>query len=154
MTKRTTHNHWLTFLLACLLATNVWAQLLNTESFYKPEMKWRPVPLWFWNDTQVQRTSVEEQLTSLLTKDLYGGCAILPFGGNFRPEYLSEEYFQLHGSSLIRLMQETSHAAPDGVPTVNAQGFTPSGIFTISGIRTPSISRQGLYIVNGKKTIM
>lgn len=105
MTKHTTHNRWLTFLLACLLATNVWAQLLNTESFYKPEMKWRSVPLWFWNDTQVQRAQVQEQMTNLLSKDLYGGCAILPFGGSFRPEYLSEEYFQLYGEA-IRIAKE------------------------------------------------
>lgn len=75
-------------------------QLYTAEEFLSPEMKWRPIPLWFWNDVQVTEDGLEYQLRSMIEKDLYGGCAILPFGAGFKPEYLGEEYFRLYGKAI------------------------------------------------------
>lgn len=72
------------------------APLLTTADFAKPSMKWRPIPLWFWNNTQVSGTVLEQQLQQMIEKDGYGGCAILPFGQGFRPQYLSADYFNLY----------------------------------------------------------
>lgn len=69
----------------------------SLDEFRVPPMKYRPIPLWFWNDAQVEKGKAVEQFRNMLDKDGYGGCAILPFGSRFRPEYLSEEYMQLYG---------------------------------------------------------
>ena len=74
--------------------------LYSMEEFESPAMKWRPIPLWFWNDARVTEQDMEYQLRSMIEKDLYGGCAILPFGPGFGPEYLSEEYFRLYGKAI------------------------------------------------------
>ena len=53
----------------------------------------RPGPLWFWNNTTVEDAKIRSQLQMM--KDAgYGAASILPFGGRFRPEYLSEDYFR------------------------------------------------------------
>lgn len=69
----------------------------SCSEFLKPGKKWRPIPLWFWNNTPIQEAEMENQFGNMIDSDLYGGCAILPYGGNFRPAYLSEEYFRLYG---------------------------------------------------------
>lgn len=69
----------------------------SCSEFLKPGKKWRPIPLWFWNNTSIQEAEMENQFGNMIDSDLYGGCAILPYGGNFRPAYLSEEYFRLYG---------------------------------------------------------
>ncbi|MDR0431133.1 MAG: hypothetical protein LBH58_11725 [Tannerellaceae bacterium] len=54
-----------------------------------------PNPLWFWNDTKVEKDELVKQVR--LSKDAgYGGLSILPFGKNFKPEYLSEDYFDVY----------------------------------------------------------
>lgn len=67
----------------------------DTE-FASPGIRWRPVPLWFWNNTEVDRGGVSHQLRRMVEQDMYGGCAILPFGRDFRPEYLSDDYMDLY----------------------------------------------------------
>lgn len=68
--------------------------------FASPSMEWRPVPLWFWNNTSVNENQVVEQLEQMITTDGYGGCAILPFGTSFSPAYLSADYFTLYGKAI------------------------------------------------------
>jgi hypothetical protein len=70
------------------------------SDFVEPPVSSWPRPLWFWNDTEVTVETLLEQIQK--SKDLcrYGGFAILPFGKNFRPEYLSEEYFTVYGAVL------------------------------------------------------
>lgn len=69
----------------------------DTKEFSNPDMKWRPIPLWFWNNTAIEESTLEEQLEKMVLADNYGGCAILPFGKQFSPSYLSDEYFRLYG---------------------------------------------------------
>jgi hypothetical protein len=70
------------------------------SDFVEPPVSSWPRPLWFWNDTEVTVEPLLEQMQK--SKDLcrYGGFAILPFGKNFGPEYLSEEYFTVYGAVL------------------------------------------------------
>lgn len=72
----------------------------TTLDFSLPGTHWRPIPLWFWNNTAVDGKEVNEQLKNMMETDLYGGCSILPFGTAFSPGYLSEEYFQLYGEAI------------------------------------------------------
>ena len=74
--------------------------LLQTQEFGQPPMGCRPIPLWFWNNTQINRANVVQQVGKMIETDGYGGFAILPFGANFRPGYLSEEYFALYGAAI------------------------------------------------------
>jgi len=53
----------------------------------------RPNPLWFWNNAQVEEGELKKQM-ALFQEAGYGGLSILPFGGQFKPEYLTEAYFQ------------------------------------------------------------
>lgn len=78
---------------------------IKLSEFASPSMRWRPVPLWFWNNTEVKEDSLLVQLDSILTKDCYGGCAILPFGKSFGPAYLSKEYFRLYGKVIKAIKQ-------------------------------------------------
>ncbi len=75
------------------------------DEFRMPDIQWRPVPLWFWNNTTVNEEQALNQLTRMIDTDFYGGCAILPFGKNFQPEYLSDEYFKIYGA-VIDLARE------------------------------------------------
>lgn len=94
-----------------LLSLAVWPLMLSALScsstysereFACPDMQWRPVPLWFWNNAQVSEETLLAQLDSMVLASKYGGCAILPFGADFRPAYLSDEYMQLYGKAIQR----------------------------------------------------
>lgn len=74
------------------------AKSIDAAEFAAPPVKYRPVPLWFWNNAPVQRDSALRQLESFTGIDGYGGCAILPFGGNFAPKYMSDEYLDTYGA--------------------------------------------------------
>ena len=58
-------------------------EVFSTRDFSLPEMKWRPIPLWFWNNTTIVGDELEKQLEQMVKTDYYGGCAILPFGEGF-----------------------------------------------------------------------
>ena len=73
---------------------------LSEEEFANPPMKWRPIPLWFWNDTEVDSAGVADQLRRIILEDGYGGCAILPFGRNFKPDYLGDEYMKIYSCAV------------------------------------------------------
>jgi len=65
------------------------------QNFEKAPIEFRPNPLWFWNDTKVEKNELVKQMKSY--KDAgYGGLSILPFGKNFKPDYLSEDYFDVY----------------------------------------------------------
>lgn len=70
------------------------------SEFANPDICWRPIPLWFWNDAEVTEEGITSQLEMMIGQDGYGGCAILPFGEGFRPEYLSDEYFTLYQKAI------------------------------------------------------
>ena len=65
------------------------------QNFESMSSEFRPNPLWFWNNTKVEKEELVKQMKSY--KDAgYGGLSILPFGRNFGPYYLSEEYFDVY----------------------------------------------------------
>ncbi len=91
----------LTIIGGALIATTAMAeQPYKAEDFASPSICWRPVPLWFWNNTTIREDELTHQLERMLTKDFYGGCAILPFGEAFSPGYLSDEYFSLYEKAI------------------------------------------------------
>ena len=75
------------------------------SDFADPPVKYRPRPLWFWNNTEVTAAGIHEQMEKSCDLSKYGGFGILPFGKSFRPEYLSEEYFALYGQALKEARQ-------------------------------------------------
>jgi hypothetical protein len=93
----------LMFVLACMIIATVLSMpcLADLKSdFVNPPLKFRPRPLWFWNDTQVTAAEVQVQLQGNRDRSGYGGLAPLPFGAKLTPKYLSEEYFDLYGAAV------------------------------------------------------
>jgi hypothetical protein len=83
-----------------VLTLQVTGQALSKDEFKEPSIKYWPRPLWFWNNTTVTSEGIEEQMQAY--KDLcgYRGFGILPFGKEFKPEYLIEDYFRVYGKAL------------------------------------------------------
>ncbi|MES2658845.1 MAG: glycosyl hydrolase [Verrucomicrobiota bacterium] len=75
---------------------------VDTGTFLNPGTAYRPRPLWFWNNTTVTPTGMADQLTHFGQDDGWGGVNILPFGGGFSPQYLSEDYFTLYGAAAAK----------------------------------------------------
>ncbi len=88
---------WILFTSSC---SPTGTSLPPAEDFKTPPMEYRPVPLWFWNNTEVQKDEIEHQIRNMIEKDGYGGFAILPFGEDFQPEFLTESYFEVYGEAL------------------------------------------------------
>ena len=105
---------------------------LETKEFAKPSIAWRPIPLWFWNNTQISEQTLVQQLQQMVEVDGYGGCAILPFGGGFRPDYLSDDYFRLYGAAVnkarslgARMSIYDEYGFPSGsMGAINGSGVT------------------------------
>jgi hypothetical protein len=55
----------------------------------------RPAPLWFWNNSTVEPEELRQQMCDF-KKAGYGGLSILPFGRDFKPKYLTDEYFEVY----------------------------------------------------------
>ena len=70
------------------------------SDFADPPVKFLPRPLWFWNNTEVTIDVIHEQMQKSRNLSKYGGFGILPFGKEFSPEYLTEEYFAVYGAAL------------------------------------------------------
>lgn len=70
------------------------------RSFVSPPQRYWPRPLWFWNDTPVTADTVRDQMRQARDLCRYGGFGILPFGKQFSPAYLSDEYFAVYGAAL------------------------------------------------------
>ena len=79
-------------LLCLFFCVTVVAQ--EPSEFKTPPTKFRPDPLWFWNNTDITKEGIDAQMPGFLEKCGYGGLAILPFGPNLTPKYLTEEYFE------------------------------------------------------------
>lgn len=119
------------FLTICIsfLSLGASAQISQTD-FANPENKYKPIPLWFWNNTTVKETELLDQFRQMVGKDGYGGCAILPFGQDFKPEYLSDDYFNLYGKIIkeaekldVHLSLYDEYGFPSGsIGAINADG--------------------------------
>ena len=84
---------FLVTLFACTHRSTEWR--IIEKNFQTMPLSVRPNPLWFWNDTEVEPQELLRQMS--LHKDAgYGGLSILPFGKNFKPEYLTEAYFDIY----------------------------------------------------------
>ena len=70
------------------------------QNFANPPLKYATRPLWFWNNTTVTSEGIVEQMQLAHDKCGYGGFGILPFGKDFKPKYLTEEYFKVYGAAL------------------------------------------------------
>ena len=106
---------------------------LETKEFASPSMPWRPIPLWFWNNTQVSGNTISQQLQQMIETDGYGGCAILPFGQNFRPSYLSSAYFTLYAKAVEKARALGAHMSiydEYGFPSGSMGAINGSGVTT------------------------
>ncbi|MCP4611229.1 MAG: hypothetical protein GY845_21170 [Planctomycetes bacterium] len=70
------------------------------SDFTDPPVKFLPRPLWFWNNTEVTVDDIHEQMQKSKDLSKYGGFGILPFGKEFSPDYLTDEYFAVYGAAL------------------------------------------------------
>ena len=112
---------WSSLLGLALLASAPVSGQIDEAEFMNPGMEYRPVPLWFWNNAKVETAELLHQFRQIVTRDGYGGCGILPFGGKFAPEYMSEEYFSRYGA-----MVEAAKASGAVMSLYDEYGF-PSG---------------------------
>ncbi len=120
--------------MLCLLAAcQSGSRSYSTRDFSCPGMEWRPIPLWFWNNTLVEGDEVERQLEQMVVRDGYGGCAILPFGGGFGPEYLSPGYFKVYGRAVEKARELGAHMSvydEYGFPSGSMGAINGSGVTT------------------------
>ena len=81
-----------------LFSLAFWGSLAAQDAaqFRNPSVRFRPRPLWFWNNATVTKEGIDAQMTAFRDRCGYGGFSILPFGPALRPKYLSEEYFELY----------------------------------------------------------
>ena len=83
-----------------LLADVALGQNFSKDEFSNPPIHYWPRPLWFWNNTEVTEKGVTEQMQAMRDQCGYGGFGVIPFGKNFRPEYLTDEYLRIYGIML------------------------------------------------------
>ena len=94
---------WVTGILCLAIQLPATGLTAKTEKdFADPPIAYWPRPLWFWNNTEVTVEVLAEQMEKSKTLSRYGGFGILPFGKNFGPEYLGEEYFAVYGAVLAK----------------------------------------------------
>ena len=113
----------------CFVSFGVSAQV-SESAFVNPENKYKPVPLWFWNNATVNENELLDQFRQMIRKDGYGGCAILPFGQDFKPEYLSDDYFNLYSKIIeeakkldVHMSLYDEYGFPSGsMGAINADG--------------------------------
>ncbi|MDD3039439.1 glycosyl hydrolase [Bacteroides sp.] len=105
---------------------------ITTGEFKNPPINYRPIPLWFWNNSTIQGEELQTQFQQMITKDGYGGSAILPFGNRFRPKYLSDEYFTLYGKAI-----EEAEKAGVKLSLYDEYGFPSGSMGAINGDDTP-----------------
>lgn len=110
---------------------------ITGDVFKNPPMKYRPIPLWFWNNSTVNEEELQTQFQQMIAKDGYGGCAILPFGGSFRPKYLSDEYFALYKKAI-----EEAEKAGAQMSLYDEYGFPSGSMGAINGDDTPRFMQK------------
>lgn len=116
------------YLASCSSESRLWKS--TRQDFLETTDKMRPNPLWFWNDSEVKKDELLEQMTEF-KKDGYGGLSILPFGREFKPEYLSDEYFNTYKACIekahetgMRLWVYDEYGFPSGTAgDINGDGF-------------------------------
>jgi hypothetical protein len=86
--------------LILVLSFNANGQTFTPDKFSNPPIQYWPRPLWFWNNTEVTADGVVQLMQAMRDKCGYGGFGIVPFGKNFKPEYLSEDYMLIYGKML------------------------------------------------------
>lgn len=97
------NNFWPVMIIVAVLlmnATIAAGQTFSQEKFKNPSIQFRPRPLWFWNNTTVTGEGIVQQMQAMRDKCGYGGFGVVPFGKNFSPEYLSEDYLKVYGIML------------------------------------------------------
>ena len=122
----------LLIILLLILHPVILVAQLDSKEFLNPPVEFRPIPLWFWNNTTVNAERALEQLKHMVNKDGYGGCAILPFGQRFRPEYLSDKYFSVYGE-VIKLAETLGIK----MSLYDEYGFPSGSMGAINGDDTP-----------------
>ncbi|MGO1788458.1 MAG: glycosyl hydrolase [Sphingobacterium sp.] len=86
------------FVASCITArAQEWKDI--AANFKSLPEQYRPIPLWFWNNTEITPAGIREQMQDLKRAG-YGGVSILPFGKDFKPEYLSDAYFEIYRQSI------------------------------------------------------
>ena len=133
----------------------------DTASFAAPANEWRPIPLWFWNNTEIESEVLEKQLEKMVSTDGYGGCAILPFGEGFRPGYLSEDYFRLYGRAVEKaksLNARMSIYDEYGFPSGSMGAINGSGVTTFKnnhpGHTVKRLDKSEFTVPGGSKVCM
>ena len=130
-------NRKIAFAVAVTAVASAGASTYVADEFAAPGMTWRPVPLWFWNNTTVHGDVVEMQLEQMLTRDFYGGCAILPFGDAFAPGYLSENYFGLYEKALA-----VARKYDASMSIYDEYGFPSGSMGAINGCGVPAFKNN------------
>lgn len=125
----------------CLLLANcniipLKAQI-TVDAFKNPPIEYRPMPLWFWNNSTIDEKELSAQFQQMITKDGYGGCAILPFGKEFRPTYLSDDYFTLY-EKVIKEVERTGTQ----MSLYDEYGFPSGSMGAINGDDTPRFMKK------------
>jgi len=93
----------LSFIASVILSITPCSADMKTD-FVNPPIKFRSRPLWFWNNTALTATEIANQMQGNLDSG-YGGLAPLPFGKNFTPKYLTDEYFTLYRAAVTKARQ-------------------------------------------------
>ena len=120
-----------------VFSLNVTGQALSKEEFTEPSIENWPRPLWFWNNTTVTEEGVEEQMQAYRDLCGYGGFGILPFGKDFKPEYLTEDYFRVYGKAL-----EKAKELGLTMCLYDEYGFPSGGIGLHGGDGIPRFEKQ------------
>jgi hypothetical protein len=113
--------------LLCFPSNLSIGQTLSKEQFNDPPIQFWPRPLWFWNNTTVTGEEVVLQMQAYRDKCGYGGFGIVPFRKNFKPEYLSDDYFRVYGQALAKAKElglTMSLYDEYGFPSGSAGAFT------------------------------
>ena len=100
------------------------------KDFQTMPISMRPSPLWFWNNSTVEHEELRKQMQGFKQAG-YGGLGILPFGRDFKPEYLTEAYFKAYQVCMeeaerlgMRLCIYDEYGFPSGTAgDVNGDGF-------------------------------
>ena len=97
------------------------------NDFIDPPIHYWPRPLYFWNNTTVSASVLTDQMQKMRDECGYGGFGVVPFGKDFSPEYLSEDYLKLYGTMLKKakeLGMTISLYDEFGFPSGSAGAFT------------------------------
>ena len=84
---------FLLLLLSNICFAQTWEQ--RKDDFRNIPKIYRPNPLWFWNNSTIERDEIKKQMKGF-DQAGYGGLSILPFGKDLKPEYLTDAYFKTY----------------------------------------------------------